>query len=276
MALTNVSIKNAKWLAANSSAFNLRILDLRNDPYEYFESHVPGAVHISEAAFRAPKNGIPVQYLPAEQTADLLTRAGIFEESVVVLYSNGADVLGATMLSYILEKLGHRDIVILDGGLSEFIKTQRVSRDYPSYSTGRFLPRENRLVRADLEDVKRALRNGTSKFIDARPSKSYRGEVPYWPRNGHLPGAINIYWRTLTDSANAHSFKNPDELKQIYYERGIKESDDLILYCGTSREASIEYFALKHILGFRKVRLYEGSWTEYSTYRELPMEVGEN
>ena len=93
-------------------------------------------------------------------------------------------------------------------------------------------------------------------------------------RNGHIPGAINIDWHSLTDSSNPHKFKSLDEIEKILADKKVEKSQNIIVYCGTSREASHGYFVLKHILIYPSLRLYEGSWTEFSSHPELEMETG--
>jgi thiosulfate/3-mercaptopyruvate sulfurtransferase len=117
-------------------------------------------------------------------------------------------------------------------------------------------------------------------FIDPRPPEVFRGEKDIWSRNGHIPGARNIPWQTFTEANNAqedlknpHKLKSLDDLRKLLAERGIKQTDDIIVTCSTGREATLQYIALKHLLGYPKVRLYEGSWTEYST-TNLPVAKG--
>lgn len=102
----------------------------------------------------------------------------------------------------------------------------------------------------------------------------YSGEAKIWTRNGHIPGAVNVPWKSLVEENNSHKFKPVDAMRKVFADKGIRETDDIIVYCGTSREASLEYMVLKHILRFPKVRLYEGSWAEYSNHKDLPVETG--
>lgn len=127
---------------------------------------------------------------------------------------------------------------------------------------------------ANLGDVKAALSGGKVKFIDARPAENYTGEANVWVRNGHIPGAVNVTWKTLMDEKNPHKLKPPAEIQKIFADAGITKDDDIIFYCGTSREASLEYVILKHLFGFPRVRLYEGSWAEYATHADLKVEKG--
>jgi thiosulfate/3-mercaptopyruvate sulfurtransferase len=207
-------------------------------------------------------------------TGMIFARAGIKKTDKVVLYSDGDGVLGAAMIAYLLERVGHTNILFVDGGWRDYKAAQKTVQEYPAYKPAGYDVLDNRGVRATLDDVKNAIGTGGVKFIDARPADVYRGEVKIWTRNGHIPGAVNVPWKLLVEENNPHKFKSADEMRKIYAERGIREADDIIVYCGTSREASLEYLVLKHILKFPKVRLYEGSWAEYSNHPQMQVETG--
>ena len=269
-----MSLVTPQWLEAHAGDANLRIIDVRQNVYDYFAGHVPNAVHLSDSAMRFPAEGYPTQYPETFMVAQLFARAGIKKNDKVALYSDGDGVLGATMVAYLLERIGHSDIAIVDGGWRDYSSALKTSQEYPQYKLTPYDPLDNRSVRATLDDVKAATGKGTVKFIDARPPEVFRGETKIWARNGHIPGAINLPWKTLVEPNNSHKLKPVADLRAAYAQIGIKESDDIIVYCGTSREASLEYFVLKHILKFPKVRLYEGSWAEYSNHAALPIETG--
>lgn len=271
---TQFSVVSPQWVAAHSKDANLRILDVRPDPHDYFAGHVPNAVHMADATLRGPLNGVPVQYLPPETLAQLLSRAGVKDSDRVVVYSDKDNVLGATMTAYVLERLGHPNVMMMDGGWSAYKASQPTTQEYPKYTTGNLTARDNKSIRVTLNDVTNLMNQKGVKFVDARPEKAYRGEVKTWMRNGHIPGAISSDWHKLMNPANPHKFKSMNEMQKIVQQKKLDKSQDIVLYCGTSREASLEYMVLKHMLGYPKVRLYEGSWTEYSSHPELKVETG--
>lgn len=271
---TRISLVTPQWVATHAADKGLRILDVRPNVYDYFAGHVPGAVHLADAALRGPADGLPAQYLETRVMGHLLSRAGVERTDRIVLYSDDVDVLGATMIAYLLERLGFSEVLLMDGGWSAYKASQSPVQDYPAFQTSRLKVLDKQSVRATLTDIKAAVGNNSVTIIDARPAKVYRGETNIWVRNGHIPGAMNIEWRTLTDPNNPHKFRSLEELKQIYEARGISKERDIVVYCGTSREASLEYVVLKHLLGFPKVRLYEGSWAEYAVHPELSLETG--
>lgn len=270
----SVSIVTPQWVEQHAGDANLRILDARLNVYDYFAGHIPNSVHLADAALRFPKEGYPTQYPETFMTGMAFATAGIKKGDKVVIYSDGDGVLGATMIAYLLERLGQTDIAFVDGGWRDYKAAYKTAQEYPSYKSGFYDVLDNRGVRATLDDVKDSIGKAGIQFIDARPPEVYRGETKIWTRNGHIPGAINVPWKLLVDDNNLHKFKAVEEMRKVYADRGIKETDDIIVYCGTSREASLEYMVLKHVLKFPKVRLYEGSWAEYSNYTQMQVETG--
>ncbi len=270
--VSTIALVTPQWLEQNAADPNIRVIDVRQNVYDYFAGHVPGAVHLADSAMRFPFEGYPTQYPETFMIGQLLSRAGVKKGNRVVLYSDSDGVLGATMVAYLLERVGHTDIAIVDGGWGDY-KTLRTSQEYPQYKSASYDVLDNRVVRASTDDVKAAIGKET-KFIDARPANVYRGEVKTWIRNGHIPGAYSIPWKTLVEENNSHKLKPIADLRAAFTAKGFKETDDIIVYCGTSREASIEYFVLKHLLKFPRVRLYEGSWAEYSNHKDLQVETG--
>lgn len=268
-----ISLVTPQWLEQHAGDADLRIIDVRLNVYDYFTGHVPNSSHLADAALRGPNEGYPTQYFETFQTAQLFARSGMKKGDRVAVYSDGDGVLGATMAAYLLERIGVNTVYVVDGGWRDYKATQKTTQEYPTYKASQPDVLDNRGVRATIDDVKNSIGKEV-KFIDARPPDVYRGETKIWIRNGHIPGAYSIPWKLLVEENNTHKFKTVEELRKVFVDKGFKETDDIIVYCGTSREASLEYVVLKHILKFQKVRLFEGSWAEYSNHRALPVETG--
>ncbi len=264
---------SAEWLSEHINHKNLVLLHI-GDKAEYDAGHIPNAVHLADAAMRAPKEGYPTQYLESFMVGRLFSNAGINKGDKVVVYSDGDGVLGATMMAYLLERFGHGEILFVDGGFRDYKVSSKIAQEYPVYKTGRFDLLDNKKVSVTLEDVKTSIGKKGVTFIDARPPDVFNGEKKIWARNGHILGAINIPWKMLVEENNSHKFKPVAELRKVFVDAGVKPTDDIIVYCGTSREASLEYMILKHVLKLPKVRLYEGSWAEYSNHPQLQVEIG--
>lgn len=276
-----IEFVSPQWLSQHLSDTNLRVLDVRNSPLDYIGGHVPGAVHIADLAFRGPDGFLPVQYWDNEKIASLFGKAGVNNRQKVAVYSNGNDVLGATMVAYLLERSGVKDIAIVDGGFAGYQASgQTVTKEYPRYDRQTFQLKDDPSVRVTLADVRKLIGQPNVAFIDPRPPELFSGEKPLWVRNGHIPGARNIPWPTFTEANNSqealknpHKLKSLDEIRQILASRNITPDKQIIVSCSTGREATLQYVVLKHLLGYPNVRIYEGSWTEYST-TDLPVETG--
>jgi thiosulfate/3-mercaptopyruvate sulfurtransferase len=278
---TKIDFVSPVWVAQNLNDPKLKILDVRINPLEYITGHLPKAVNIADNNFRGPNGFLPVQYWQEDKIGSLFAAAGITNGDRVVVYSDGRDVLGATMVAYLLERSGFRDVAVLDGGFKGYkASEQKVTKEFPKYQPGSFTVRDNPSIRVTLAEVEKLIGKPDVVFIDPRPEELFQGKQDIWLRNGHIPGAKNIPWPTFTEAnnpdeslKNPHKLKSLDEISKILAQRNIKPSDNIIVSCSTGREATLQYIVLKHLLGYSKVRIYEGSWTEYST-TELPVATG--
>lgn len=273
---SSVQFVSPDWVKEHSTDSNLRVLDVRLNPFDYFVGHVPNAVHIADNTFRGPNGALPVQYWQPEKLESFFSKAGVTDASKVLIYSDGRDVLGATMVAYLLERSGHPNVAVLDGGFAEYKAANLpVTKEFPQYAPGTFRVRDDASVRVTLAQVRNLIGKPGITFIDPRAADVFAGQQDIWVRNGHIPGAKNIPWPTFTaGEANFHQLKPLSEIQQILADRGISPSDDIIVTCSTGREATLQYTVLKHLLGYPKVRVYEGSWTEYSSQLDLPVETG--
>lgn len=268
--------------AAGLSSGQWKVLDVRPvPPLDYISGHLPNAVHLSEQAFRGPNGKLPFQIWPAGDLANLLSKAGISNSDKVLVYSDGNNVLGASLVAYILEKSGVPSIGILDGGFSAYkAQGQPVTKVFPSYRSGVFNPKTVPGLAISLGDVRALVGKPNVVIVDPRPKALFEGVEQTFIRNGHIPGAINIAWQSVTEAnnpeealKNPHKFKSVEALRQLFLSRGVTPDKTVIISCSTGREASLQYIVLKHLLGYPSVRIYEGSWTEYSA-TDYPVQTG--
>ncbi len=254
------------------------VLDTRGGYKDYFRGHLPTAHHINFDTLRGTDSGVPVQYLPDDLTRQLLIRAGVNKDRTHLIYATGDklpndEILSASMVAYVLEKFGVKDIRILDGGLPAYAAEFPTTQEYPKTSAGELPAEMNGDIGVNVQQVMKMKGQPGVVLVDARPLNEYLGKDDVWLRKGHIPGAISFHWAKLMAADNTHKFKTPDEVKAELADAGITADTDIVVYCGTSREGSLLRFYLKHVMEFPKVRLYEGSWKEYAALKDLPVET---
>ena len=258
------------------------VLDTRGGYKDYFRGHLPTAHHLNFDTLRGTDQAVPVQYLPDDLTRALLIRAGVDRDRVHLVYATGAalpndEVLSASMVVYVLEKFGVKNIRIVDGGLAEWKKQGFESaREYFGNPTGHLPQSGQSGVAAQIDDVQKHVGEPGNVLVDARPLNEFQGDDEVWLRKGHIPGAISFHWARLMETDNTHKFKPLAEVQAELEKAGLTRDKNIIAYCGTSREGSLLLFYLKHVAGYPHVRLYEGAWKEYVWLKgqSLPAETG--
>ncbi len=264
------------WLVEHADDSDLRVLDVRINPLDYIAGHVPGAVHVADNTFRGPNGRLPIQYWDVDKLEFLFQQAGVSNSSTVVVYSDENNILGSTMVGYLLERSSLPNVAILDGGFKGYREAGLpTTKEFLQYSIGDFTVQDQPALRVSLDEVRDLVGNPNITFIDPRPPALFAGEVDLFVRNGHIPGAKNIPWPSFTiGEDNLHQLKPLDDIRALLDQRGITPDDTIIVTCSTGREATLQYTVLKHLLDYPNVRIYEGSWTEYSSQPDLPVETG--
>jgi len=253
------------------------LLDVRSDVFTYLKGHLPGAEYLNTETLRASRGGLPARLLDAEAYAALFSRLGVALDRPVVIYSAGETRnIDATFVAWLLAGFGHPRVYLLDGGYFKWQLEQRpIVRKYPRIPESRFPAGPFRPDRAELTDVQEALRGGSALLVDARAPGQFAGDAGAQMRHGHIPGAINHYWQDdLTREGFGFVWKDRAELRLAYQAQGITPDRDIIAYCNSASEASHVHFALRNLLGYPRVRVYVGSWTEWAEREELPIETG--
>lgn len=258
------------------------VLDTRGGYKDYFRGHLPTAHHLNFDTLRGTDNGIPVQYLPDDITKALLIRAGVNRDRTHLIYATGDklpndEILSASMVAYVLEKYGVKDIRIVDGGLMKWQQEKLpVTQEYFGNPKGALPTGDSKEIGIAIDELLSRKSDPNVLLVDARPHNEYIGEDDVWLRKGHIPGAISFHWARLMARENTHEFLPFDQVKTVLKDAGITPEREIIVYCGTSREGSLLRFYLKHVAKFPNVRLYEGSWKEYASLKQYPAETAVN
>ncbi len=278
-----ISPAEANGLIQNSNdASRPVVLDTRGGYKDYFRGHLPKAHHINFDTLRGTDKGVPVQYLPDDITKTLLVRAGVDKDRLHLIYATGEElpndeILSASMVAYVLEKFGVKEIRIVDGGIAEWKKQGLpVTQEYFGNPAGT-LPNSMK-TGIDISREELIQRKGGSNvvLVDARPHNEYVGDDEIWVRKGHIPGAISFHWARLMEKENTHKFLPAAKALAELESAGLTKDKEILVYCGTSREGSLLRFYLAHVAKYPNVRLYEGSWKEYASLKDLPAEIKEN
>jgi len=262
-----------EWLQQNMTRPDLRIVDMRGDVREYWEGHLPGAVFLDSAALRWADRGVPLKLMPIAALAMLLGEMGIGRETTVVVYSE-INHYRATYFLWALDAVGHKNWALLEGGYEGWKAAGRpLTQDYPALRPVAFpAPKAfDPAVRATLAEVRD--RNAkTTVLLDTRPADLYSGAKGSWKRKGHIAGALHHYW--ADDVLEAGLWKPVEELRRAFEALDATPEKTIIVSCGQGLMASHTYVTLKYVLGYPKVKLYDGSFNEWSAVESLPVETG--
>lgn len=254
---------------------SVRIVDMRTSLLDYLKGHIPNAVYLHFENLRVPDKGIPAQAPDRICLERLLgDNLSISNDMWVILYSEKTNP-NTTFLAWTFNYLGHKKVGILNGGWEKWISEKLpATQAYPSLLPKKFFGKVLRETLAEKKWVRDRLSAKNVVIVDARPPKQYSGEEGEEIRRGHIPEARNIFWETTLEGEEVRVWKKKEDLEKIFAESGVSRDKEVIVHCRTGREASHLYFTLKHVLGFPKVRLYRGSWVEWSADRNMPIKTG--
>ena len=246
----------------------------------YDRGHVPGAVgwSLHDELEDQTRRDVPAM----SQLETLMGRSGIDNGTTVVLYGDGNN-RSATWAFWVLKYYRHDDVRLMDGGRAKWTAEGRpLSMDAPtpavrSYRAGR----PDTTLRATKEYIVRNLgRRGSFRTLDTRTREEYLGEQSAAPgtdsgiyRSGRIPGAVHVQW---DDAATEDGgFKPAGELARMYAGSGLNADQEVVPYCRLGVRASYSWFVLRYLLGYERVRNYDGSWTEWGNAAGVPIEKGE-
>ncbi len=273
------SLVSTEWVAEHLNDDGIRIVESNEDILLYDLGHVPGAVHID---WRRDLNDQLVRdYLGPEGFARLCSENGITPDTTVIFYGDKSNWWACYAL-WIFGLFGHTKARIMDGGRDKWeAEGREKTKEVPSYpATDYPLPekRDDETNRAFYQDTLAHMQAG-KPMVDVRSPAEFTGErthMPEYPqegvlRGGHIPGAKSCPWATAVQDDG--TFKPVEELRQIYTEGlAFGDEDDIVAYCRIGERSSHTWFVLKYLLGYKNVRNYDGSWTEWGNMVRSPIE----
>ena len=272
------ALVSTEWVAEHLNDPNLKMAESNEDPLLYSSGHIRGAVEVDWT--RDLNHPLRRDYLDKNGFETLMSRIGATPETTVVLYGDKSN-WWACYAFWVFQLFGHTKAKIMDGGRLKWQEEGRIlSNDVSNYAPTLYQAQERddtqiRVFRDQvLEHVK-----AQHPLVDVRSPQEFTGErlhMEAYPnegalRGGHIPGAANIPWASATNEDG--SFKSADELRTVYsYENNLKAEDDIIAYCRIGERSSHTWFVLTYLLGFKNVRNYDGSWTEWGNLVNVPIE----
>ena len=276
---------SSEWLSQHLND-DLMILDVQPNVHDYIMGHIPNAVYLNEGLLRSAWDRLPAMYVQPESIQPVLSRAGLEPDRPVVVYSGAGryskctaglgDGLEQTMMAYSLVRFGHNKIYILDGGIEKWKDEGReLTKVFPKWAPSDFKVQLRKDYFIEYDEFKRIKDQKDVILFDARPAEIYE-EGGLWIKKGHIPGAFSLPWRSLMTKENAKLMKSDEELQQLISKFDITSDKTLLIYCGTGREATNEFLFFKFYKGHDNVRIYEGSFTEWSSHPENPTVTGKN
>jgi len=265
------------WVAEHLKDPKIRIVEVSVDPTAFEQGHLPGAVALNW--FTDLEEPLQRNIVGKARIEALLGKAGISNETTVILYGDNNNWFAAYAY-WLLKHYGHRDARIMNGGRKKWIDEGRpLTKEATTVTPAQYRAKDpDSSIRALRDFVLESVGKPGRALVDVRSPREFTGELlapenlpqEGAQRGGHIPGAANIPWGMAVREDG--TFKSPEELKALYEGRGITSDKEVIAYCRIGERSSHTWFVLKELLGYPKVRNYDGSWTEWGSMINIPIE----
>jgi thiosulfate/3-mercaptopyruvate sulfurtransferase len=268
---------STEWAAQHLNDPKIRLVEVDVDTSAYDQGHIPGAVGWNWQT--QLQDNIRRDLISKQALEQLLGRSGISNDTTILLYGDNNNWFAAYAL-WQLKYYGHKDARLINGGRKKWVEEKRPLTTEPSkvtpaayHATG---PDES--IRARKEDVFSIVeKRSRGNLVDVRSVDEFTGKIIAPPgmsetaqRAGHIPTAANVPWAQAANEDG--TFKSADQLQQLYGSKGLNGKDEVIAYCRIGERSSHTWFVLKYLLGYDRVKNYDGSWTEWGNLVGAPIE----
>ena len=271
------SLVTTDWVAEHGDEANVRLVEVDVDTSAYDEGHIAGAVGWNwQSQLQA---SLRRDLISGTELEALLGVAGIDNNTTVILYGDNNNWFAAWAF-WQLKYYGHSDVRLMNGGRAKWVADGRsLTTDASSHAAKSYRASEpNQDIRAYRDAVLGAVSASSISLVDVRAPAEYSGELlapanlpqEGSQRGGHIPGAANVPWGQAVNEDG--TFKSADELTALYGGKGIDGSKETIAYCRIGERSSHTWFVLTQLLGHQNVRNYDGSWTEWGSIVNAPIE----
>ena len=267
------------WLRQNLKTPNVRIVEVDVDPKLYAAGHIPSAVGWDWTT--QLQDQLRRDIISREDFEKLNSEAGIKNSDTIIIYGDASNWFAA--YGFWLYKIyGHKDVRLLNGGRAKWLNEEGapLTTDVQKFAKSQYkVSSVDGSLRAKVSEIFAATEK-KAPLVDVRSPDEFTGKIIAPPgmsetaqRAGHVPGATSIPWSTAV--TNENTFKTADELRTIYLDqKRLDPSKPTIAYCRIGERSSHTWFVLKYLLGFKDVKNYDGSWTEYGNLIGVPIEKG--
>jgi thiosulfate/3-mercaptopyruvate sulfurtransferase len=265
---TDILVDGA-WLQERLGDPSVRIVDC-DHPESWNRAHLPGAVQVLEHYYKDPENSLFV--MGPEKFAETMGGMGIGDDTEVVAYdTSGARYSGR--LWWCLNYYGHTRVRILHGGWPKWFREGRpITIDRTVPPRARFTPRADAYLMASADDVKAAIGRPGAVILDVRSDGEWQGtESRGNRRTGRIPGSVHVEWLQNVTADELQLMKDADYLRSMYARAGVTPDKEVITVCQSGIRAAQAAVVLK-LLGYERVRVYDGSFAEWGNRDDTPLE----
>ena len=273
------ALVSTQWVADHINDPKVRLVEVDVDTTAYDKGHVQNAVGWNWQS--QLQDNVRRDILTKAQFEELMSKSGVANDTTVVLYGDNNNWFAAYAL-WQLKYYGHKDVRLMNGGRKKWeLEGRLLTTDAPKVTPASYKASDpDASVRAKRDLIFDVIKNKNAYLVDVRSPDEFTGKVIAPPgmsetaqRGGHIPGAISFPWSKAANEDG--TFKSYDELASLLGAQGVRPDREAVAYCRIGERSSHTWFVLKYLLGFDKVRNYDGSWTEWGNLVEAPIEKGE-
>ena len=271
------------WLAQHLGAPWLRVIDAsmylpnagRDARAEYHAKHIPGAVFCDIGYISDETAPWPHTVPPADVFGQRIGAMGVGSEHAIVVYDSSGQNFSAPRLWWLLRTFGHARVAVLDGGLPKWIADRHaVSADAVSLPPAVFHAKAHPERWRTIDDMRANLTSHKEQVADARSPGRFEATEPEpraGVRGGHIPGAVNVHYAKLVNPDG--TMRSVLELQHLMRDADLDLTKPIVASCGTGVTACAVMLALD-VLGVRNTAVFDGSWTEWGSTPDVPVETG--
>ncbi len=234
----------------------------------YAKQHIQGAVNIPHKSLYKP-GPVEGQFKDLAELASIFGKSGISNNSKIVIYDDGSQKYNSRVW-WVLKYMGATDVLLLHKDMAQMEAARIPMTNTPvSLKATTFIPTVNIDMNIDMAAIKALETNPKALLLDVREPDEYKGIDKDKKSQGHLPGAVFLYYKDMLTVTGA--YKTKEEIMAIAAKAGATSEKEIVVYCQTGIKAAVTYIALRQIAGFPNVKLYAGAYAEWASITANPI-----